>query len=324
MPTNDQSAGAMPVAGGAMPPQSYPFGPVWAPYRLPFPGANGVVTPREIGISFEGEAGATSDSSAGATGAGAASDAGSTSGSDAGSSATDDVALGEAGKATLQKIREELKAERDARRAAEKDRDELRTKGQTESEKAIADAKKAGADEVIGNRDYEGEISGAGSTVDINSIGRVTIGNYTKNTDIGAPETLTSSQKQLVIDQQKFFNFQVDDIDKAQTKPKVMAEAMKEAAFGLSDVEDLFLAGFHTGAAAANLIGNDVTPTSVTTPAQAYEFLVDLGVLLDEQSIPSDGRSAVIPAVVPRAPAEGRPVREERRRPVGAQERAGR
>jgi hypothetical protein len=152
------------------------------------------------------------------------------------------------------------------------------------------------AQDSVTNRDYEGEISGAGSTVDINSIGRVTIGNYTKNTDIGAPETLTSSQKQLVIDQQKFFNFQVDDIDKAQTKPKVMAEAMKEAAFGLSDVEDLFLAGFHTGAAAANLIGNDVTPTSVTTPAQAYEFLVDLGVLLDEQSIPSDGRSAVIPA----------------------------
>jgi P22 coat protein - gene protein 5 len=151
------------------------------------------------------------------------------------------------------------------------------------------------AQDSVTNRDYEGDISQAGDTVNINAIGRVTIGNYTKNTNIGDPETLTSSQKQLVVDQQKYFNFAVDDVDKAQTKPKVMAEAMKESAYGLSDVEDLFLAGFHTGAAAANLIGNDTTPISVTTASDAYELLVDLGVLLDEQSIPSDGRSTVIP-----------------------------
>lgn len=146
------------------------------------------------------------------------------------------------------------------------------------------------------NRDYEGEINGAGDTVNINSIGRVTIGDYVKNTDIADPETLTSTQLKLLIDQQKYFNFYVDDIDKAQTKPKVMPEAMKEAGYAMADTEDRFLAGFHTGAASANLIGNDTTPISVTTPAQAYDYLVDLGVLLDEQNVPEAGRAVVIPS----------------------------
>ena len=40
------------------------------------------------------------------------------------------------------------------------------------------------------NRDYEGELRARGDTVKINGIGPVTIGSYTKDTDIDAPETL--------------------------------------------------------------------------------------------------------------------------------------
>lgn len=145
------------------------------------------------------------------------------------------------------------------------------------------------------NRDYEGEIKQAGDTVRINSIGRVTIGNYTKNVNIGDPETLTDSQKTLFINQQKFFNFQIDDVDKAQQSPKVMSEAMRESAYGLSRIVDLFLGGFYTGADAANLIGSDVTPTVVTAPAAAYELLVDLGVILDNANAPTQGRNVVVP-----------------------------
>jgi len=151
------------------------------------------------------------------------------------------------------------------------------------------------AQDSVVNRDYEGEIKGAGDTVKINSIGRVTISDYTKNVDHAGPETLTDSQKTLLIDQQKMFNFQVDDIDKAQQTPKVMAEAMRESAYGLARVTDLFLGGFHTGAAAGNLIANDTTPLSVTTAAAAYENLVDLGTLLDQQNAPAEGRSVRIP-----------------------------
>jgi hypothetical protein len=147
----------------------------------------------------------------------------------------------------------------------------------------------------IVNRDYEGDIKQAGDRVHINSIGRVTIGNYVKNTPMGEPETLTDAQQTLVIDQQKYFHFQVDDIDKAQQNPKVMTEAMKEAAYGLARVEDLYLASLYTGADAGNLLGNDVTPVTLTTPEEAYELLVDLSVLLDEANIPQGGRTAVVP-----------------------------
>lgn len=149
--------------------------------------------------------------------------------------------------------------------------------------------------DAVTNRDYEGEISEAGDKVKINSIGRVTIKTYTKNGAIDAPDTLTDAQRELVIDQQKYFNFEVDDIDKAQSKPKVMAEAMGEAAYGLSDTEDSFLAGLHTGTDSANLIGNDVTPETIAAATDYYEFLVQLGVLLTEANVPKEGRSVIVP-----------------------------
>src|SRR4051812_37241322 len=79
------------------------------------------------------------------------------------------------------------------------------------------------------NRDYEGEIAAAGDTVRINMIGDVTVSDYTKNTDIASPETLTDAQLSLKVDQAKYFNFQIDDIDAAQQKPKVMGEASLRA-----------------------------------------------------------------------------------------------
>ena len=37
------------------------------------------------------------------------------------------------------------------------------------------------------NRDYEGEISAQGDTVHINTIGAITVGDYTRNTDMDDP-----------------------------------------------------------------------------------------------------------------------------------------
>jgi hypothetical protein len=149
------------------------------------------------------------------------------------------------------------------------------------------------------NRDYEGEISGAGDTVRINSIGDPTIGDYTKNTDMAAVETLTDAQASLLINQQKFFNFQVDDIDAAQQRPKVMATAMERAGFGLRSAVDAYIASLYTDATGA--IGSTGSPKTVTEPATtsnltAYEYLVDLGVILDEADVPEDGRFAIVPS----------------------------
>jgi len=147
------------------------------------------------------------------------------------------------------------------------------------------------------NRDYEGEIAALGDTVKINAIGRVTIGNYAKNTDISDPETLTDAQTTLVIDRAKYFNFQVDDVDRAQQKPKVMDAAMQEAAWGLRDVVDQDLAALYSEAATANKLGSDASPYVFTggSAKDPYDVLVDLGVVLDDNNVPADGRWVVVP-----------------------------
>lgn len=151
------------------------------------------------------------------------------------------------------------------------------------------------------NTDYEGEITGSGDTVHINSIGRPTVKPYTKNNAIDDPEVLTDAQRSLLIDQAQYFNFMVDDVDAAQQKPKVMREATQESAYSLRDVADKFIASLYTDA--ARNIGSDSSP-EVVAAADAYDYLVDLSTLLDEKytdangveqgGVPDEGRFVVV------------------------------
>ncbi|MFK4439970.1 P22 coat protein - protein 5 domain protein [Paenibacillus sp. RC21] len=145
------------------------------------------------------------------------------------------------------------------------------------------------------NTDYEGEIKGQGSTVKINSIGAVTIGNYDKAAGIGNPQELDATQKTLVIDQAKYFNFQVDDVDAAQANVNLLDGGIVEASYGLANVVDQYLAGFYTEVKAENTMGNDTAPI-VPTKDTAYDLLIDLGVLLDENNAPESERFVVVPA----------------------------
>lgn len=145
------------------------------------------------------------------------------------------------------------------------------------------------------NRNYEGEISGFGDTVKINTIGTVTVGDYTKNTDMSAPQDLSGTQTTLTINQSKYFNFQIDDVDKAQTNPKLMSQAMVESAYALRNAADKFIAStMVAGVKTGNTIGNDGTPETVTAE-NAIDLLVDLGTILDEANVPEDGRWVILP-----------------------------
>lgn len=147
------------------------------------------------------------------------------------------------------------------------------------------------------NTDYEGEIKEKGQTVKILSVGGVTISDYDKATGMNTPEEVTDSSLELTINQAKSFNFRVDDIDKAQTNANIMDAAMKEAAYGLADKADQYIAGLYTGVAAGNVIGDDTTPV-VPTSSNAYDYLVDLGVILDEANVPDMDRFVIVPAWV--------------------------
>lgn len=148
----------------------------------------------------------------------------------------------------------------------------------------------------VSNREYEGEIRKAGNTVKIASIGDVTVDNYTKDTDINDPESLTDDEQTLLINNAKYFNFYVDSVDRAQQNVNVLDEAMRRSSWKLRDEADTFLANAMDAAVpAGNKIGTTGTP-KVPTKTDAYEYLVDLGVLLDESNTPIDGRFVVVPA----------------------------
>jgi hypothetical protein len=146
------------------------------------------------------------------------------------------------------------------------------------------------------NRDYEGDIKEQGDSVRINSIGRVTVNSYTKNSSINAPETLDGAGQVLIADQQNYFNFEIDDIDKVQGKPVLMDKYTAEAAWSLSDTVDAAVA---TALSSGTASGNQLTAaTSVGTGSSdddAYQLLVDLGTKLTENNIPMTGRWVVIP-----------------------------
>jgi N4-gp56 family major capsid protein len=145
------------------------------------------------------------------------------------------------------------------------------------------------------NRNYEGEISNHGDTVHINTIGAITVKSYTKNTDIDAPETLTTTDQTLVIDQAKYFNFQVDDVDKVQAAGELVDTAMGRAAYALADVSDAYLLGvIAAGAAAGNTIGSTAAPIALTA-SNVYENIVKLKTKLDKANVPNTGRTIVVP-----------------------------
>jgi len=146
------------------------------------------------------------------------------------------------------------------------------------------------------NREYEGEIQAAGNTVKIASIGNVAVADYEKDTDIADAAALTDAEQTLLIDQQKYFHFYVDSLDRVQQNVDIMDEAMRNAGWRLREEADNFLAGVMDAAMpAGNTIGSIATPI-VPTKDNAYEYLVDLGVKLDESNAPINGRFCIIPA----------------------------
>lgn len=143
------------------------------------------------------------------------------------------------------------------------------------------------------NRNYEGDIANSGDTVRITSISRPTVASYTKDSTTITAETLTDAVRTLVIDQAKYFAFEVDDIDLRQSASggALMDEAATEAAYALADTADQYVAGLYTAVDA----GNAISTTSITSAALAVSNLIALKVRLDTANVPQQGRYVVVP-----------------------------
>ena len=88
--------------------------------------------------------------------------------------------------------------------------------------------------------DFDGEVK-EGGKVKILGVTRPTIKDY-DGTDIDGPENPPDTSIYMNIDKAKYFNFAIDDIDKAQTKKGLMSSLRAEATAGLAEIYDYSIA----------------------------------------------------------------------------------
>lgn len=105
------------------------------------------------------------------------------------------------------------------------------------------------------NTQYEGSVMNAGDTVRIFTLDDdVTIKNYTRNSDIASPEDLNTTEQVLTIDQEKYFNFALDDVDAVQAAGPLMDTAVDNTARKAGQTIDAFVLGL-LAALTANQLG---------------------------------------------------------------------
>lgn len=95
------------------------------------------------------------------------------------------------------------------------------------------------------NRQYEGDVSKMGDSVHILGVGKPTIKSLERASasgEIDAAEEVADSSVILNINQIRYFNYKVGDIDKAQAVGGLMDALSEETAEGISNEMDRFVA----------------------------------------------------------------------------------
>lgn len=126
---------------------------------------------------------------------------------------------------------------------------------------------------------FEGEAK-KGKRVKILNAGKPTIKKYIPGQEIDAPETPADGALYLDIDQYDYFNYGVDNIDRAQATDGLMESLSEETTRGLAAEEDKFIAKV------AALGAGEYNPSSVISTStnakkaidNAFEFLWNGGV----------------------------------------------
>lgn len=127
-------------------------------------------------------------------------------------------------------------------------------------------------------REYEGDIKNQGAIVKICGVGDVTVSDYTKNSDMSAPETLSDTARLLNINKAKYFNFQIDDVDRAQANPKLMDAAMKKAAAALANAADTYVYSLYPDA-------SDTVEVTEVTAESIINNIIDLKTALMQADV---------------------------------------
>ena len=134
------------------------------------------------------------------------------------------------------------------------------------------------------NREFEGDIKNCGSSVKICGIGSINVTDYDKNYDMSNPQDLSTTTETIFINQAKCFNFQIDDVERAQTNPKIMDAAMRTAASALANEADKFVFSLYQGT--DNIFSSECTPENILTNIiKAREILYKANVSSSEEVV---------------------------------------
>ena len=108
------------------------------------------------------------------------------------------------------------------------------------------------------NRKFEGSVKKKGESVTILGVGKPTIKSLSKankNNDIDAPEEIEDTSTIMYINQIRYFNYMVGDIDKAQSVGGIMDALEQETSEGLADEVDRYISGFAVDSSVTALYG---------------------------------------------------------------------
>ena len=164
------------------------------------------------------------------------------------------------------------------------------------SKKVQIALRKAATAEAICNTDYMGEIKSFGDTVNIVQEPQITVSDYTRGATASST-ALTDNELQLVVDQAKYFQFQLDDIEKRFSHINFQSVASDNAAYKLRDALDSnvfeYLGADAQVSTTANRIGTTAAPQDVgfaTGEIDPLNSMSTAAKLLDIQNAPEEGR----------------------------------
>ena len=176
--------------------------------------------------------------------------------------------------------------------------------------------RKASVAEAITNTDYAGEIAAFGDTVRIIKEPVITVDQYERGQDISETK-LTDQEITLIVDIANAFKFVVDDIETAMSHVNFREVATSSAAYSLRDAFDSgVITKMFAGVSSSSpdhVVGADAASASQTlaqhqggsnsidllgsddTGIDALDVMAFMARLLDEQSVPEEGRWFLAP-----------------------------
>jgi len=131
-------------------------------------------------------------------------------------------------------------------------------------------------------------ITKKGQTVHVSGIGDIVIGDY-DGTDIDLQE-LADAGMTMKIDQAKYFNFNVDDVDALQANGDLMSAATRKATYSLKDVADSYINSVMAAGAGLSTAAQGALNTTLIISSVA-----EMALALDEAEVPDEQQWIIIP-----------------------------